>query len=372
MGFSIKLAPGVRIRASSRGVRASLGPRAARVHIGGGRAGFSTGAGPVSLYTSLGGRRRTSGRGAGSPGISAGNYQRQFAAQRALATRGMGFAEFLAVVTAFERILRAHHAEFPPATRPVAPAPTPPDWDAIYLRYEREALAGIGIFQRTERAQARQRAAALTEAEVARQEAEAAEQQARVQEYLDRRWEQLCANVPEVVIETLEEAFEDNESPSAAVGVDRDEVSLVVLVPPLEDVVPQDWPVAAQPGGAVSLRRLSPQDRASYYALFVCAQLLVTVREAMAVAPSIASARVAVIRKDRIDAYGRPRVSCLLAAKFERSALDGVKWDSVDAATIVDDVATECINNLRGTERRLVDLAAEPALRALIDAADLD
>jgi hypothetical protein len=99
---------------------------------------------------------------------------------------------------------------------------------------------------------------------------------------------------------------------------------------------------------------------------------LVTVREAMAVAPSIASTRVAVLRKDRTDAYGHPRVSCLLAAKFERSALDGVKWDSVDAVTIVDDVSTECANNLHGTELRPVDLAAEPALRSLIEAADLD
>ncbi|MFI2651773.1 DUF4236 domain-containing protein [Micromonospora fulviviridis] len=37
MGFSIRLAPGVRIRASSRGIRTSLGPRAARVHFGAGR-----------------------------------------------------------------------------------------------------------------------------------------------------------------------------------------------------------------------------------------------------------------------------------------------------------------------------------------------
>jgi hypothetical protein len=38
MGFSIKIAPGVRVRASSRGVRTSIGPRVARVHVGAGRA----------------------------------------------------------------------------------------------------------------------------------------------------------------------------------------------------------------------------------------------------------------------------------------------------------------------------------------------
>jgi Protein of unknown function (DUF4236) len=77
MGFSIRLAPGVRIRASSRGIRTSLGPRAARVHIGGGRTGVSTGFGPVGFYTSLGGGRR---RTAGAGGVSTVSYQRQLAA----------------------------------------------------------------------------------------------------------------------------------------------------------------------------------------------------------------------------------------------------------------------------------------------------
>jgi hypothetical protein len=67
MGFSVKIAPGVRVRASSRGVRTSIGPRAARVHVGGGRTGFSTGLGPVSLYTSGSSRRRTAGSRGRSP-----------------------------------------------------------------------------------------------------------------------------------------------------------------------------------------------------------------------------------------------------------------------------------------------------------------
>src|SRR6478752_9020408 len=78
LGVSIKLAPGVRVRASSRGVRTSIGPRAARVHVGAGRTRISTGAGPVTVSTAIGGghrrtsnttRSRTSSRAAaGSPG----------------------------------------------------------------------------------------------------------------------------------------------------------------------------------------------------------------------------------------------------------------------------------------------------------------
>ncbi len=63
-----KLVPGVRIRVTKHGLRTSLGPRAARVHVGGGyRAGVSTGAGPVTLYHGVGtskrGRSRRSATG---------------------------------------------------------------------------------------------------------------------------------------------------------------------------------------------------------------------------------------------------------------------------------------------------------------------
>lgn len=56
---------------------------------------------------------------------------------------------------------------------------------------------------------------------------------------MGKRWRLLCANAPDVVIETLDEAFEDNEAPSAAVGVDGDEVALVVLVPSTAVAVPE-------------------------------------------------------------------------------------------------------------------------------------
>jgi hypothetical protein len=58
----LKIAPGVKIRIGRRGlVRWSLGPRAARLHTGGGYPpGVSTGAGPVTWYRSL--RRRRHGK----------------------------------------------------------------------------------------------------------------------------------------------------------------------------------------------------------------------------------------------------------------------------------------------------------------------
>ncbi|MEV1290091.1 hypothetical protein [Micromonospora sp. NPDC049679] len=272
----------------------------------------------------------------------------------------------------FLRILNLHRVDFPPASAPVAPAPRPPDRAAISKHYLEHALIGIGVFQRAARAQAKRRAVEWTEAEVQRQWAALGQQQAQWQQHLDQRWHQLCTNAPDVVIETLEEAFEDNDAPAAAVGVTGDDVSLVVLVPPVEQVVPERMPTTTQAGN-LSLKKLPQGERANYYGLFVYGQVLVTVREALAVAPGLASTRVVVLRNDGQDSYGRPRVSCLLAARFARQALDGVRWESSDAAAIINDVSAELLLNQRGRTGELMplDLSAEPALTALIEAVDL-
>jgi hypothetical protein len=120
MGFSFKVAPGVRIRASSRGVRTSIGPRIARVHVGGGRTGISTGAGPVSFYTSLSGgsRRRSSGSGARSRTVAASQRAVAQAAKQQAAEQ---------LQAALHEILNLHRQGFATSTAPQAPPPPPID-----------------------------------------------------------------------------------------------------------------------------------------------------------------------------------------------------------------------------------------------------
>src|SRR3712207_2937276 len=138
MGFSIKIAPGVRVRASSRGVRTSIGPRAARLHVGGGRTGFSTGVGPVGYYTTLGGGSR--GRRSTAPRRpSAGSYQRQLAASSAAAAKA---EEAQRLAGLFQGLLDIHREAFQPAQPPVAPPPPAPDADAIRAHHRKGALAG--------------------------------------------------------------------------------------------------------------------------------------------------------------------------------------------------------------------------------------
>ena len=141
------------------------------------------------------------------------SYQRQLAAAEKA-------EEAQRLAAAFREILNVHRTEFPSAVAPVAPAPPITDAQTVRRRHEREALAGIGFLQRAVRAKAKERAARAADAELAEAGQQAAEEQAEVQRQLNRRWQQLCGNDPEVVLATLVEAFADNEAPAAPVAVD--------------------------------------------------------------------------------------------------------------------------------------------------------
>ena len=363
MGFSIKIAPGVRVRASSRGVRTSIGPRAARVHVGAGRTGISTGAGPVSFYTALGGgRHRTTSHGR-SPSI--GSLQRQAAAAQKAQE-----AQRLAAI--FREILTVHLQEFPPAQRPSAPSAVLPDEGKVRSQQEHAALRGMGLFKRAERAAAKQRAAAAAAAELTalRQQAQMAAAQAQAD--LDEHWGQLLANDPDTVIATLAEAFGDNEAPAAPIGLDGDELSLAVLVP-ADSTVPERMPATTQAGN-LTLRKLPKGERASLYTLLVAGHVLVTLRETFAVAPRINATRMIVLTTSGPDAYGKPRLECIMAGRWTRAAFDGVQWQDTDAATILQDTAAELITNMRRTELLPIDLSKEPQIAAVlagIDTAEL-
>ena len=152
-----KIAPGVRIRASSHGIRAGIGPRVARVHVGTGRTGFSTGAGPVSFYTAIGQKRRRPQSRTAKRAPSAVALQRQAAAARRAQAEAEKAREARQLAGIFNEILQLHRQEFAPVERPIAPPPAPPNEQEVRLRHEQAALEGIGRFHRSERAAARPR-----------------------------------------------------------------------------------------------------------------------------------------------------------------------------------------------------------------------
>ena len=140
MGIGFKVAPGVRIRASSRGISAGIGPRAARVHVGTRGVGVSSGVGPVSGYTHLtgGGRRKST---ASTRRASYGGPTKASIAAREREVKAAAREADIDRVVAIERALVGVHREsFPPAERVVLPPPE--GVDPAPIRAELEDIAG--------------------------------------------------------------------------------------------------------------------------------------------------------------------------------------------------------------------------------------
>jgi len=372
MGFSVKLAPGVRVGVSSHGVRAGIGPRIARVHVGTGRTGFSSGLGPFSVYCAVGGKGRrksshTSG-GRGSARPSGAALERQAAATRRAQAEADKAREAQRLAAIFQEIISLHRHDFPPVERLAAPMPQLPDPNAVREWHEKNALRGVGMFDRARRAAARQYAAQAAQAELNDRLRQAQAEQAQAQQELDKQWARLTGNDPDTVLATLAEAFEDNEAPAAPVGIDGTELSLIVLVPN-EDAVPERLPASTQ-AGSLTLRKLPKNERSALYLLLIAGHVLVTLREAFAVAPGVDAARVIAVRRSGPDIYGRPVLDCMVAGRWTRTAFNGVRWADADAGNILAGTATELVLNEKRGQIQPVDLSTEPEIRDLLSAMD--
>jgi hypothetical protein len=365
MGFSVKLAPGVRVRASSRGVRTSLGPRLARVHVGGGRTGFSTGVGPVSYYSGGGGGRRTTSR----PRTGTATANRQLAAATR-ATEKVDEAQALAA--ALTAILNLHRAEFPLAQPPVAPAPPPIDITAFRDIHIGEAKAATSVFARSERKAALAEAERRAQTDATNLAAYYQQERTAWQASLDAQWVALNDNDPDTVLVLLADAFEDNEAAAAAVGVDGPEVTLVVVVPSVA-TIPERRPTTTAAGN-LSLKKLTKSETAAMYKELVCGHALVTVKETFAVAPALGAARVVALRATSPDAYGKVHPQAVLAARFERSGLAGIQWAQAEATQVVTDASTEQIFIMKGSTQEVtpIDLSKEPQLADVVKAVDFE
>lgn len=374
--FSVRLAPGVRVSASSRGLRAHVGPRGARLHVGGGGTGVSTGTGPFTYYQSLSGGSRRSGSG------------RRARRRERTAVRTPARTVTTATVSAEERLTpkarRArdlatridlveslHRQVFEPAVPRIAPVPDVPDRADVYAELEREHLRGTWFWQRSRRRELRRRAgeeadARHTELVEAADAAHRAEQQR-----IDERWVALTGNDPESVLAEVAASFEDNAAPAAPVGVERGELSLVVLVPGM-DGIPERAP-GTTAAGNLSIRKMTATRRWELYRQLVAGHALVSVREALAVAPGIRRVTVIVLRDEGPDVYGRPRAEPVLATRIDRASLEGVLWQEVTAWEVIEQLGHDTLLETRGRVDEVLplDLTDEPDLRTLVNAVDL-
>ena len=362
MGISIKLAPGVRIRASSRGIRTSVGPRSARVHVGAGRAGLSTGAGPVGFYTSLGGSSRRPGNSARRP--STGSVSRSLAGQEKRQRANEAAARI-------QQILALHIQEFEPVGPPVAPEPVVVALEQLERRHRAEHCRGVGWFRFRRRAEAKQAARATAQQDHAQRQARAREEQAAAQVELDTSWARLLDNDPDVVLSVLDEAFEDNDAAAAPLGVEGSTAHVAVLVPGVE-TVPEKMPGVTAAGNP-SLRKMTKKQSAALYSEMVAGYAMATAKEAFAVAPHLSSVSVMALRKGLPDAYGRVSGEVLMAFALDRAALTGVQWQETGAMKVVEDASSSLVVHHHGVAQELQPLTSDDVddLDAVMAAFDL-
>jgi hypothetical protein len=348
--FSMRIAPGVRISTSSRGLRTHLGPRAARLHVGGGRTGVSTGTGPFTYYQGLTGRRN--GHALGRSPVRSTADKEQLAK---------------AISAQLTEISELHRQTFTPVSKAVASRPRLPPFGKLLALSEHHELRGVGLRDREARRRARLRGRELAEDHARELLAAADHDVAQQQAVIDAQWQQLVDNDEDTVLEVLSAAFSDNQAPVAAVGVEGSEVSLVVQVPG-PGVLPDRVP-SQTAAGNLSLTKMQKSDAARWHATLVCGHVVITAKEAFAVCPGLSSARVVAV-----TAPGRftSSVVPIMATRLARHSLDSVPWATASAADIIDQLGTDTLLNVKGRSRELgpLELKSEPALRELLDRFD--
>lgn len=299
---SFRVAPGLRISTSSRGVRAHVGPRLLRAHVGGGRSGVSTGAGPFTAYQSVSG-----GAGKGSD-ASATPQQRHEAARRALA-----------------RIDRLHLGTVAVVERPLAAPVRLPRFLTLVGAAEKQFLRGVRRFDRAARKAARLQAHGQAEAWARDLMAIAARETAERQASLDAGWNALVANDPAAVIRALRESLSASGAPARATYVGDGVAGLVVTGPLLEELPSEKpWTTAA---GAPTAARMNKTDLATVTQKVIAARVILVVRQCFAAAPGLTGIAVVVVD----PANGQPRV----AANFERQRFERSSQGAEPSATLL-------------------------------------
>jgi hypothetical protein len=362
LGVSFKIAPGVRLRASSRGVRASVGPRVARVHVGAGRTRFSTGAGPVTLSTSLGGRRSSSGTSAARVNQTLPRPRQPTVTQLQAQARAAERAQQVAEVASLERsLVTLHHADFPESSRPVVLSPTTPGPDDVRaLRRElyRTATVGVPIWRRADRRRAKAWASQQAPVEAERQHTGALVSAQWEQSRADQEWHALLRHDPLTVIEAVDEAFADNASESTCVDAGTIPetgaryVTAVVTFGRI-DAMPE-LRAHRTPGGRPTLRKRTKTDRNLLYATSLASTILATAKEALAVAVSATEIGVLVVRAD-----GTGGVEPIYAGTLRRDFLLHQQWRSLDPLAVAM-AAEHAEMRHRGSTREVVALEVEP------------
>ena len=271
-----------------------------------------------------------------------------------------------ALASAIQGIRTLHHQEFPPVQRRsfrTHPARTTPPYCS---RRMNDALARVSIFRRSTRKAAKAAAVLATRMECSELEAASQAQYVAVQQEIDKLWQRLITNDPDVVLAVLSHEFQYSSAHAAPLGVWDAEAQLALLAPDLA-ALPERHPTTTAAGN-LSLKKFTKGEMADLYKQLLAGLVLATAKEAFAVAPGVTDIRIVVLRNTPADAYGKIRPEAILAARIARAALNGVQWTKADALTILNEISSELVTRIAGPSKAFapLDLKTEPEIARLI------
>lgn len=312
---SFKVAPGVRISASSRGLRTSVGNSRARVSVGGGRTYTSASIAGVRVS-----QYHSSASRPARPRVSASQLERETQAEE---------------IAQIERALTTLHLEdFPHSKPPQLPSPTPVDVQALVTRRRKESVSGIGFFKRAARRAAQERAERDARHEAQQQDAANLEEHRTRQAQAESFWQRLVAHESEAVLVMLDGVFADNASEATCVDAGTDEgkrYATVVVVFPSANSIPERT-VALTPAGNTTTRKRTKSDRNALYVRALGSTVLATVKEAFTAAPSLDEVRIVVLRKDPDALSPSGYLTVIYTAEFGRERTQSLPWAQLDPA----------------------------------------
>jgi hypothetical protein len=154
--------------------------------------------------------------------------------------------------------------------------------------------------------------------EIAQERGRREEARAGLQHELDEHWKLLSENDPHTVLETLEAAFADDEAPAAPINCEEGRATVVLLVE-AEDLAPERVP-SVTPTGRPTTRKLSQTDRNKFYLSWIFSNILVTVKEAFAVAPGLGAVTTVALSKES-NPFGETHFSAIYSGTFHKGTV---------------------------------------------------
>ena len=322
--MSFKVAPGVRMSASSRGIRTSIGGSPGRLSFGAGGTYASAAIGGVRVSQRIGG------------GSFYGSSPVRSTAQRANLTQLEQAETLQAQLNALEeierRLVTLHQENFPAAAQREVLAPISTDVAQLSALWQKQIVKKISIFKRQARRDARAHAHELAAKEAARLDEENAERYGELLAQAADDWHRLTGHDRVAVMEALETAFADNDSEAFCVDADTDErgrFATIVVCFGTASMVPERT-TGRTPTGRLSAKKRTKTDRNAVYVQALGSTVLATVKEAFAVAPSVERIDLLVLRRDPEAARPADFITPIYAAEFERSRVKQLRWRSLD------------------------------------------